>query len=137
MDNYKEDPNQYLRTILFVILLLLFAFTFAGKSKSQSYGLLSHSVHTDVFLRYYSGLTDAVIFKDVHLPGIIKTNVFDLNKTSLNLFIFKYTLTDFNRRTSKSIILQQKSRLSLIPALIRELCFYTSPGQSEDLPALS
>jgi hypothetical protein len=137
MKNEEGDIKNNFGTILFVILISLFAFTFAGNSNNGSSGSPYYSLQHDKAPGYYSGHSDSVVFDTPHLPVIAKDCGYSLYRPDFYSFNVNHKISEYNRKIVHKIILVQKTRLSIIPSFVWKYSFYLASREKEDVSVLS
>jgi hypothetical protein len=137
MGNYKDDTNQNSGSTLLIILFSLFVLILSSKSESQTSALSGYSLHNELAFGNISIHSDAIVFNDVSLPDLYKSNVFDLHNTSLNAFSLQYRISNFNHRTTQNFIDIQKARLVIEPLFLWRLYCPFSLSEKDDMPVLS
>jgi hypothetical protein len=137
MKDEEKDTNNNFGAILFVILILLFAFIFDGKSNNSASDSAYYSFQQVLAPGFYSSHSDAVISDIPQLPVVVKECGCSLYSQDLNLFNLEYSILDYNRRILQDIIFNQKTRLSIEPASIWKYSFHPFSKEKEDLPVLS
>jgi hypothetical protein len=137
MGNIEEDTSQNSGTIIFLIIFLLFALTFSGKSDSQvsssSRSYLQNELALDNILIHF----DATVLNTVNLPDFYKNCIHTLHNTSFNLFSLQYKISNYNNRTTQNFIDIQKTRLTIKPFFLWRVSYPLPLSEKEDLPVLS
>ena len=139
MGNYKEDTNQDLRTIFFIIifsLLVLFSSDIQGNHSSSS---KKFSTQTELVFGSISSHHNAIICicNPFWLPDFQKYCDSTPHFTSLNPFSIRNKILDYNRRIAQNFVLIKKTRLSIGPVLPLRLYFHLPLNKDDDLPVLS
>jgi|GEM_PF-2193368 len=137
MENYEEDSSQNFGTIIFLIIFLLFALTFSGKSDSQVSSSSRSYLQNELALDNISIHFDATVLNAVNLPDLYKNCVHALNNTSFNLFSLQYKISNYDNRTTQNFIDIQKTRLTIKPLFLWRLSYPLPLSEKEDLPVLS
>jgi hypothetical protein len=137
MGNYKEDTNQNFGTIFFIILFLLFALIYSGKSDSQASSSSRSYLQNELALDNISTHFDATVLNAVNLPDLYKNCVHALHNTSLNLFSLQFKISNYDNRTTQNFIDIQKTRLTIKPLFLWRLFYLLPLSEKEDLPVLS
>lgn len=137
MDAYKEDTTQSFRTILFLILFLLFAFSSSGNPGSHTSSSAGFHSQNEYVSGNLSVFSNAIISCPVSVPELQKYCDGELRNTSNNPFTFLNKISDFNRRIALKIIQTQKSELAIEIFPLSRLYNYPPSNEDDNLPVLS
>jgi hypothetical protein len=128
MIHQKGDKINSLGTTL-IIVLFLFLFSSFSKSTKQA----DHASRFELKILSHPGQLKAVITDAVQLPSIQKSNVPEHH----DLFSDTHKVFAENRKIAQSIILLQKTQLSIKPMTFCRFYYHLSAKDDEDLPVLS
>lgn len=137
MGNYKEDTNQNIGTILFIILFSLFVIASSNNPASQTLSSASYPLHYDEVFGDLSSHSNAILYKSVKLPDLQEYCECVLHNTSLNPFSIQNKISDYNRRIAQSLILIKETRLSIGPVPHLKLYYHLPSNKDDNLHGLS
>ncbi len=137
MGNYKEDTNQDLRTIFFIIIFSLFVFSYSNIQGNHYPSSKNFTTQTELVFGSKLSQDNALICNYFSLPDLQMFSHFDIQNTCLNPFSLLYKLSNYNSRTVQNFINNQKTRLTIEPLLLWRLYNTLSVGDKGDLPVLS
>jgi hypothetical protein len=137
MGNYKEDTNQDLRTIFFIIIFSLFVLSSSNIQGNHYPFSTKFTTQTELVFGSKSSHHNAIICNAFRLPDFQKYCDSTPLNTSLNPFSTQNKILDYNRRIAQNFIQIQKTRLSLEPILTSRLYFHLPSNKDDDLPVLS
>lgn len=137
MDANKEDTSQSFRTLLFLILFLLFVLASSGNSRDHTSSSVKYSSQNELVYAYFSSHHNAIIPSPVSIPDLQKYCEGALLNTSYNSFSFLNKISDYNRKIALKIILIQKSTLAIETDPLWRLYYRLSLNEDDTLPVLS
>jgi len=135
INNENINPNP--GTIFFIVLFLLFALVYSGRSENQTSVSSGDPFQYDLASGNSSTHSVAIVFSAISLPELYKNCVNALHNTSLDLFSFQYILSNYNHRTTQNFIDIQKTSLAIEPLFPWRLSYHLYSSENEDLPFLS
>jgi hypothetical protein len=136
MVNYKEDTDQNIRTLLFLVLFSFFALGYLDNQGNHYSTSTKFATHYEVVSDGISNHQNAVIFNPVSLPDLQNCKC-TLHDTSINPPSFQDNISCYNNRIAQNFITIQQTRLTIKPLLLRKLHYFLSSGEPEELPVLS
>ncbi len=134
MENYKEDINQDIGAIIFVILFSLLVLIFSGKSGQQASHSSNYYLQNEMAFGNIPFHCNATLVNLVTLPDPCKIQVCVSDNTGLNLFSLDYIVSSYNRSTDQELIDIQKARLQIEPLLLWRV-YYLLPLSGKADPA--
>jgi len=137
MVNYKEDTDQNIRTLLFLVLFTLFALGYLNNQGNHYSTSTIFDTHNEVVSGGISNQNNAVICNSVSLPDLQKYCKCTLHNTSINPLSFQNKLSCYNNRIAQNFITIHQTRFTIKPLLLRKLHYTISLSEVEDLPVLS
>ena len=137
MVNYKEDTDQNLGTIIFIILFFLFVIAFSNNRASHTSSSAKCSLYFEEVFGDFSSHSNAILYKSVKLPDLQEYCECALHITSLNPFSIQNKISDYNRRIAQNFILNKKTKLSTGPVLLLKLYYHLPSNKDDNLPVLS
>lgn len=137
MGNNKEDINQNIGTILFIILFSLFVVASSNNLASQTSSSAKYPLHYDEVFGDLSSHSNAILYKSVKLPDLQEYCECAVHNTSLNSFSTQNKISDYNRRIAQSFILIKKTSLSIGPVPPLKLYYHLPSNKDDNLPGLS
>lgn len=137
MSNFKEDTDQNLRTMFFLIVFSLFVFVSSNNHRDHYSSFTKYPTQTAFVFGDISSHHNTIICNADKLPDLQKYYEWALNKTSLNPISIQYIISDFNHRIAQNLIQFQKTRLTIEPLLLWRLQNTLSVNDTGDLPVLS
>jgi hypothetical protein len=137
MGNYKEDTNQDLRTIFFIIIFSLFVLSSSNIQGNHYPVPTEHTTQTELVFGSNSIHHNALICDYFNFPDLQKFSHCDIQNTCFNPFSLKYKLSNYNSRTDQILVNLQKTSLTFEPLLLWRLYNTLSLSDKGDLPVLS
>jgi hypothetical protein len=137
MGKYKEDTNQNVGTVFFIILFALFVSGTANISEKHNSFSRQFPAPDEQVFGENSNHSSAVIFKAFQIPDLQIFCSSDLHIAGLNSFSVQNRISDYNRRSSQNLIMIQKKRFSTGPDLQWRLPRYIPTNEDDPLPVLS
>ena len=137
MRNNKEDTNQNMGTILFIILFSLFVVASSNNPASHTSSSAKYPLHYDEIFGDLSSHSNAILNNSVKLPDLQEYCEYALHNTSLNPFSIQNKISDYNRRIAQSFILIKETSLSTGPVPPLKLYYHLPSNKDDNLPGLS
>jgi hypothetical protein len=133
----KENINNNLDAIFYIVFFFIFAFSASNKSDCQSSYTLRCSLQYELVCGYHSGDRNAVIVDYAHLPQVPEICTNKLHNSNLNLCNEHYRISGDNKKISHSIKSFQEIRLEIEPVPVWRFYFHLTSSDPEDSPFLS
>ncbi len=137
MVNYKEDADQNIRTLFFLVLFTLFALVYLNNQGNYYSTSTKFATHYEVVSGGITNQQKAVLCDSFSLPDLQKYCDCILHNSSFNPSSFQNNISCYNNRIAQNFITIQQTRLTIKPILLRMLHYSSSLIEPEELPVLS
>jgi hypothetical protein len=137
MGSDGSDKNPDFGSVFFILLFLVFALIYSGRSEKQILQSFRYSPDSELTIGNSSIHLDADIFSISRLPDLYRLGINALHEISFNQFSLRSVLSGYNQSLTQNLIKTHSTTLELKPLLLRRLFYHHSSGDKEDLPFLS